>query len=162
MPPVAEQSSDHDGNPASLHPGVVQPQISVSLFPIAGLDRLLVIRPPPAVTTIPVDRLCQTLLEISVQRLPIELPPYLSGIDGIPTITSRAVCHQIEFVGPAPHEAQNHPEHLHVAQLAIRADKVGRSRRSMDQDAPNGPAIILHVNPIPDRSTMPINPRTDS
>ena len=32
----------------------------------------------------------------------------------------------------------------------------------MNQDAPNGPAVILHMDPIPDRTSLAIDSWTDS
>ena len=122
----------------------------LALGAVAGLGGLLGRAPPGLVGDVPVDRLLQAPGEVGVGRPPAELALELGRVDGVAAVVAGAVGDPVEVLGVAPHGLQDHAQHGDVVLLAVGADEVGLPRAALGEDVPDGPGVVLGVDPVAD------------
>ena len=123
------------------------------LLPLGGVPRLggLLGRAPPGlVVAVPGYGLGQAGGEVGVRRLPAELASELGRVDRVAAVVAGAVAHPVEVVLRAAEGLQDLAEHRDVVQLAVGADQVGLADAALGEDAPDGGAVVLGVDPVAD------------
>ena len=123
------------------------------LLALGGVPRLggLLGRAPPGlVVAVPADRLREAGGEVGVRGLPAELAAELGRVDRVAAVVAGAVAHPVEVVLGAAEGLQDLAQDGDVVQLAVGADQVGLADAALREDAPDGGAVVLGVDPVAD------------
>ena len=73
-----------------------------------------------------------------------------------------AVAHPVEVVLRAAEGLQDLSEHGDVVQLAVGADQVGLADAALREDAPDGGAVVLGVDPVADVAPVAVELGADA
>ncbi len=104
--------------------------------------------PPGAVVQIPADGLDDAVCEFCL-RQPAKLSVDLCGVDGIAHIMALAVCDVSDEAFGLAKLSTDEPDDVDVAHFVVAADVVDLAGFAASEDKVDGPAVILHVEPIP-------------
>ena len=128
----------------------VRPSFLLPLRPVPGLGYLLGRAPPGLVVAVPGYGLGQAGGEVGVRGLPAELAAELGGVDRVAAVVAGAVAHPVEVVLVSAEGLEDLAQHGDVVQLAVGADQVGLADAALREDAPDGGAVVLGVDPVAD------------
>ena len=120
------------------------------LGPVPGLGGLLGRAPPGLVGAVPLDRPGQAGGEVGARGLPAELAAELGGVDGVAAVVAGAVAHPVEVVLVSAEGLEDLAQDGDVVALPVGADQVGLADAAPREDAPDGGAVVLGVNPVAD------------
>ncbi len=126
---------------------------------VAGLGGLLGRAPPGLVVAVPGYGLGESGGEVGAPGLPAQLAAQLRAVDGVAAVVAGAVAHPVEVV-PGPAEGlQDLAQDAQVVALAVGADQVGLADAAASEDAPDGGAVVLGVDPVADVAAVAVELR---
>ena len=125
-------------------------KVLLPLGGVPGLGGLLGRAPPGLVVAVPGYGLGQAGGEVGARGLPAELGPELGRVDRVAAVVAGAVAHPVEVVLGTAEGLEDLAQHGDVVQLAVGADQVGLADAALREDAPDGGAVVLGVDPVAD------------
>ena len=91
--------------------------------------------------------------------LPAQLAAELGAVDGVAAVVAGAVAHPVEVVLRAAEGPEDLAQDREVVALAVGADQVGLPYAAAGEDAPDGGAVVLGVDPVADVAAVAVEPR---
>ena len=136
----------------------------IRVDPLAVSPRLN-IRQPISIRQIPINRLANARLK-RLGGAPTEFALNLAGVDGVAAIMAGSVCHVTNLapVGGAinlwPYGVEqraNRINDFYVWLLVPPANIIGFANLAAVQHAPNGRAVVTHIEPVADLHAVTLN-----
>ena len=91
-------------------------------------------------------------------RLPAKLAAELGGAAGVAAVVAGAVAHPVEVVLRSAEGLEDLAQDGEVVALAVGADQVGLADAAAGEDAPEGGAVVLGVDPVADVAPVAVEP----